>query len=208
MKNAIVCHNKKDGGLLKFPAIAKKNYEALNADPQYANIVQIVFEQLLKTLDPVRRAEIVHELVDHFNKPIFENETVQKMSPCRQGCAHCCHNEVSVTEDEIDLIITHTELKIDLTMLEKQKEKFSELSYEDRGCIFLDEDESCTIYPLRPSVCRTNAVIGNPEQCIDGTNLRLVNTYQSDMVIYSHFLCSKKSGHLAEVLFDKLAQKE
>jgi len=193
---------------VKFPAIAKKNYEALNGDPQYANIVQIVFEQLLKTSDPVRRAEIVHELVDHFNKPIFENETVQKMSPCRQGCAHCCHNEVSVTEDEIDLIIQKVDLKIDVAKLEKQKENLSMLSYDERGCVFLDKDESCTIYPHRPSVCRTNAVIGDPEQCIEGTNLRLVNTFQSDMVIYAHFLFSKKSGNLAEVLFDKLAQQE
>lgn len=193
---------------MKFPAIAKKNYEALSADPQYANIVQIVFEQLLKTSDPVRRAEIVHELVDHFNKPVFENETVQKMSPCRQGCAHCCHNEVSVTEDEIDLILQKVGVKIDLAKLEKHKENFSNLSYGERGCIFLDKDESCTIYPFRPSVCRTNAVIGNSDQCIEGTNLRLVNTFQSDMVIYAHFLFSKKSGNLSEVLFDKLAQQE
>src|SRR5690606_37105821 len=166
------------------------------------------FEQLLKTSDPVRRAEIVHELVDHFNKPVFENETVQKMSPCRQGCAHCCHNEVSVTEDEINLILQKVGVKIDLAKLEKKKENFTNLSYEERGCVFLDKDDSCIIYSFRPSVCRTNAVIGNSDQCIEGTNLRLVNTFQSDMVIYAHFLFSKKSGNLSEVLFDKLAQQE
>lgn len=92
-------------GSMKFPAIAKKNYEALNKDPQYANIVQIVFEQLLAVPDSARRAEVVHELVDHFNRSVFENDLVKGMSPCKQGCSHCCHNEVSVTEDEIDLIL-------------------------------------------------------------------------------------------------------
>lgn len=191
---------------MKFPAIAKKNYEALQSDPAYANIVQLVFEQLLKTPDSVRRAEIVHELVDHFNKEVFDNELVQKMSPCKLGCAHCCHNGVSVTEDEIDLILQKTNLQIDQSLLKKQKEKFSELSYAERRCVFLDKNNSCSIYLHRPSVCRTNAVIGDSHQCIDSNNLRLINTYQADMVIYAHFLFSQKSGSLSEVLFEKLAE--
>ncbi|MFA7613602.1 MAG: YkgJ family cysteine cluster protein [Candidatus Caldatribacteriota bacterium] len=203
-----MCHNKYSGGVIKFPAIAKKSFDALKENAHYTNIVQLVFEQLLKTSDPVRRAEIVHELVDHFIVSAFSNELVQKMSPCKKGCAHCCHNEVSVTEDEIDLIIQKANPIIDKDLLKKQKENFSKLSYEERKCVFLDENNSCSIYPHRPSVCRTNAVIGEPEQCIESTNLRLVNTFEADMAIYSHFLFSKKSGLLSEVLFDKLAEEE
>lgn len=203
-----LCHNKINGGLLKFPAIAKKNYEALKENAHYNTIVQLVLEQLLKTSEPARRAQIVHELVDHFNTSVFQNEVVQQMSPCRQGCAFCCHNEVSVTEDEIELIVKNHHHKIDLEHLRKQKENYSELPFNDRKCVFLDENNSCSIYADRPSVCRTNAVIGDPQQCIESKNLRLVNTFESDMAIYAHFLFSKKSGILPELLFDKLAEQK
>lgn len=191
---------------MKIPAIAKRSYDSLRNQAHYKNIVDLVLEQLLKTIDSVRRAEIVHELVDHFNSSVFKQEVVQQMSPCKQGCAHCCHNEVSVTEDEIDLIIKKVNPKLDLELLKKQKENFYDLPFEQRGCVFLDANKSCSIYPHRPSVCRTNAVIGAPEQCIESNNLRLVNTFEADMVIYSHFMSSKKNGRLPELLYDKLAE--
>lgn len=56
--------------------------------------------------------------------------------------------------------------------------------------------------------CRTNAVIGNPEQCIESTNLRLVNTFEADMAIYAHFLFSKNNGLLPELLFERVAEVE
>lgn len=192
---------------MKIPAIAKRSYDTLREKAHFKNIVDLVLEQLLKTIDSVRRAEIVHELVDHFNASVFNHDIVQQMSPCKQGCAYCCHYEVSVTEDEIDLIIQKVNPKVDLALLKKQKENFANLPFNERGCVFLDANNSCSIYPHRPSVCRTNAVIGTPEQCIDSKNLRLVNTHEADMVIYSHFLSSKKNGRLPELLYDKLAEQ-
>lgn len=51
-------------------------------------------------------------------------------------------------------------------------------------------------------------MIGNPEQCIESTNLRLVNTFEADMAIYAHFLFSKNNGLLPELLFERVAEVE
>ena len=83
---------------------------------------------------------------------------------------------------------------------------FYKLAYENRRCIFLGTDDSCQVYSDRPSVCRTNAVLGEASQCSpqnDGgevQTIRLVKTEQADMAIIGSFLMSKESGTLPHMV--------
>ena len=37
--------------------------------------------------------------------------------------------------------------------------------HQDRKCVFLNDQNECTIYDDRPSVCRTNTVLSDPAAC-------------------------------------------
>jgi len=86
---------------------------------------------------------------------------------CRDGCAHCCIVNVSVLQPEADSIAEHlfekrsAEELLDLyqgiSRLEKETYYLDE---EERimarqPCAFLDGSGSCSIYPVRPLLCRS-----------------------------------------------------
>lgn len=203
---------------MNFPAIAKQTYESLKNQDAFSSISQFIIVHLRKIASPLERARFVHNVVDDYNVSVFSHPLVQKLSPCKAGCSACCHTQVSITEDEADLLISriHEGLKIDFSALQNQmragndSDEFYKLSYEDRKCIFLGTDKTCQVYSDRPSVCRTNAVLGESSQCSTkegiGANqeLRLVKTSQADMAMMGSFLISKESGTLAQMIGQKL----
>ena len=86
---------------------------------------------------------------------------------CAAGCAHCCIVNVSVLQPEADCIAEHlfenrsAEELLDLyqgiSNLEKETYYLDE---EERimarqPCAFLDNSGSCSIYPVRPLLCRS-----------------------------------------------------
>jgi len=193
---------------MNIPAISKQSYDSLCADKEHMEIVLKLIDQLASITNSVNRVRLVHEVVDEYSREIFELPIVQNMSPCKQGCSACCHTQVSVTQDEAELLITHIEkgLKIDFDRLDAQavarnfSEEFYKLSFEQRACVFLDSNGSCSVYEDRPSVCRTNAVIGDSSQCDTSKGLprsqRLVRTSKADMAIYAHYKTSSSNGAL------------
>lgn len=199
---------------MNFPAIAKQTYEALKGQIAFSSITQFVMVHLKKIASPLERARFVHNVVDDYNRAVFSHPIVQQLSPCKAGCSGCCHTQVSLTEDEAHLLALRVNdgLKIDYSALQIQmqagnsSEEFYKLSYEERRCLFLSAEDTCRAYNDRPSVCRTNAVLGEASQCstkegvAENQELRLVKTSQADMAIMGAFLTSKKSGTIAQML--------
>jgi Fe-S-cluster containining protein len=196
---------------MNVPAVAQKTFDELKKEAKFLGLVQLVLKKLNKLHLPVKRAEYVHRMVDDLSGKIFQQPLVQQLSPCKQGCTACCHTQVSVTEDEAELLAEkiHAGVDINLQHLMNQvnakndSPTFFSLSYEERKCVFLDEEGSCKVYADRPSVCRTNAVIGDSSQCdtSEGTKpTRLVKTHEADLVIYASFLHSKINGSLPYML--------
>lgn len=199
---------------MNFPAIAKQTYEKLRSQPAFSNITQFVIDHLKRISSPLERARFVHHVVDDYNREVFAHPLVQEFLPCKVGCSACCHTQVGITEDEAQLLVGRINdgLKIDYNLLQNQikagnnSEGFYQLSYKERKCIFLGEDNSCQVYNDRPSVCRTNAVLGEASQCStqDGNvgpkALRLLKTEQADMAIMGSFLMSKENGTLAYMI--------
>ncbi len=204
---------------MNVPAIAKKSFDLLREKPEFMSIVQGVLSILNKLNQSNKRAKFIHQMVDEFNHEVFSHPIVKEMSPCKSGCSACCHTQVSVTEDEANILLDRISggVVIDEDLLRRQMvaenstDKFYRLNYLDRRCVFLDDAGACKVYEDRPSVCRTNAVLGSAEQCDTSKNVqstRLVLTHKSDMVIYASFLFSKNSGSLPFMLGKRLLEEK
>jgi Fe-S-cluster containining protein len=203
---------------MNVPAIAKQTFESLKNKVEFLSISQFVVEHLNKISSALERARFVHNVVDDYNKSVFSHPVITKFSPCKIGCSGCCHTQVSVTEDEAELLASHISagLKIDFQALQKQMQtendfgEFFKLSYEERRCVFLGANDACQVYKDRPSVCRTNAVLGDAEQCSTKENsnqqeaLRLIKTDQADMAIFASFAATASSGTLHSMVGKQL----
>ncbi|RPJ67707.1 MAG: YkgJ family cysteine cluster protein [Alphaproteobacteria bacterium] len=203
---------------MNFPAIAKKTYESLKGQIAFASISQFVIDHLKKMSSPLERANFVHNVVDDYNREVLAHPIVFNLSPCKEGCSGCCHTQVSVTEDEAELLISRIakDVKINYAALAIQAQagndadEFYKLSFEERKCVFLGSNNTCQVYNDRPSVCRTNTVLGEASQCsteddkIEKQVIRLVRTPKADMAIMGSFLTSKDSGALANMLSARL----
>lgn len=200
---------------MNVPAIAKKTFEELRNNAEYISIVHVVLDHLKSLLTSQKRAQYIHSLVDEYNHEVFNHPLVKQYSPCKKGCTACCHTQVSVTDDEADLLVLRIKegLTVDLERLNKQYEaknnsdQFYKIKYEDRKCVFLDEEGSCRVYEDRPSVCRTNAVIGDRSQCDTSQSVgptRLIRTPKADMAIYASFLFARSSGTLSQLIGKRL----
>lgn len=203
---------------MKVPEIAKKSFDELSKNPNYMGIVQHILQKIKKIPSAIKRAKFIHNSINQYNESVFSNPIVKELSPCKSGCTACCHTQISITQDEAELLAQkiHEGLDVNLDLLRIQAQvgdnsiEFYKLGYEDRRCIFLDEVGFCKVYSDRPSVCRTNAVLGEPDQCdtsVELKPLRLVKTPESDMVIFAAYLHAKDCGSLPsmvnKILLDK-----
>jgi Fe-S-cluster containining protein len=205
---------------MNVPAIAKNTFEALRNQPEFLKITQTMMTHLNKIKSSLERARFVHNVVDEYNKEVFSHPLLKTMMPCKAGCSGCCHTQVSVTEDEAELLAHNIAngVEIDFEKLAKQAVagndagEFFKMPYKERGCVFLDATGACKVYKDRPSVCRTNAVMGDATQCdTSGKNtigaLRLVKTEKADMAIVGSFAVATESGTLPVMLSKVLKEK-
>ncbi len=200
---------------MNVPAVAQKTFIELKNRVEAMELIQFVLKKLNKNHDPVKRARYVHRLIDELNEHIFNDESIKALSPCTSGCSACCHTQVSITSDEADLLASriHEGIEINLDSLHVQMaaknstSAWNALSFKERQCVFLNSKWECSVYEDRPSVCRTNAVIGNPSQC-DTTNgvqpQRLIKTPEADLAIYASYLHAPDGGTLPYMLAKSL----
>jgi Fe-S-cluster containining protein len=95
---------------------------------------------------------------------------------CSAGCAHCCHQSVGVTGVEALTIVRHlkatrsadelAELAVSVRVM---RERTRGMTYKERHspdlpCVLLGEGGQCTIYAVRPLVCRAVNSL-NADEC-------------------------------------------
>ena len=114
-------------------------------------------------------------------------------SACRAGCSACCYQMISVHTWEEELIARYikgtmhakTKAKVRRQMVEwwrylksalrsstrenpislaESKQLTMRMIYDRVMCPFL-VDEHCSIYPVRPAMCRAHVVPSEPERC-------------------------------------------
>jgi len=108
--------------------------------------MEITKEMLSESMDLVKS----HNLISDLNK-------VYKTIPsgkCK-ACAKCCHESVHAFYIEFlniyDYVVKNDML--DMVMDRVENHYFNEL-IKHQACPFLNKDNSCMIYPVRPYVCR------------------------------------------------------
>jgi len=203
---------------MNVPAIAKKSFDELKALPEFKAIYDFVCSNLSLIPDSLTRAKVIHAIVEEFNKETFAHPLVAQLYPCKIGCTDCCHTQVSITNEEADLLISKIQegIEIDEARLKIQMEAkndsaaYFKMKFEDRKCLFLDDDGKCKVYEDRPAVCRTNAVLGEPSQCNTKESIqktRLVKTPKSDIAIYAFFEKAESAGTLPYMIGTRLIKK-
>lgn len=205
---------------MNVPAIAKSTFELLKNQPEFLKITETMILHLNKIKNTLERARFLHNVIDEYNTKVFSHPILKELMPCKSGCSGCCHTQVSVTEDEAELLAHNilNGIEIDYKSLEEQAKvgndasAFYAIPYNHRRCVFLDDQGACKVYKDRPSVCRTNAVVGDAAQCdtsvnVEGGALRLVKTQESDMAIVAAFAVARSSGTLPLMLSKVLKDK-
>lgn len=88
---------------------------------------------------------------------------------CKKGCAYCCHINVEMTLAEAIVIVSYCRLHgipIDEAILKLQDVSLDERMYlKEKACVFLDADNTCKIYAVRPFSCRRYFVVSDTEKC-------------------------------------------
>ena len=205
---------------MNVPVIAKSTFELLKSQPEFLKITETMILHLKKIKNSLERARFLHNVVDEYNTKVFSHPLLKELMPCRAGCSGCCHTQVSVTEDEAELLADNilNGVEIDFKALDSQasvgneSSAFFAIAFNERRCVFLDEKGSCKVYKDRPSVCRTNAVVGDAAQCDTSqgdkvSSIRLVKTHEADMAIIGAFALAETSGTLPVMLAKVLKSK-
>ncbi|HNX58249.1 MAG TPA: SEC-C metal-binding domain-containing protein [Spirochaetota bacterium] len=136
----------------------------------------------------VDRSRHFHEIIDEMIERQMRLDIDEGFAPafCHKGCSRCCYQPVACTDDEARLIsefCLDRGIAIDYDRILRQSSHIifdnddnftGETTWDDqpasdRGCVFLDEkDGSCTIWEVRPFVCRVHLAAETDTYC--GTN--------------------------------------
>ncbi len=205
---------------MNLPAIAANTLQQFRNHPVYKFIFDSNLANLKQIYSPIARAKHVHKEIEKHLAENLSDPIVAKHVSCKQGCTACCHTQVSVSHDEAFLLfnlIKSKKVKVDIDKLALQSQSgnnasdWYKLDYKDRGCIFLDQQGSCTVYKDRPGVCRTNYSVSDPSLCSteDGVEKphRLLNTHPANMVLNAGYFAAKGGGALPKMLWELLCKK-
>ena len=105
---------------------------------------------------------------------------------CSKGCAHCCRQEILVPRAEAEAIVDWLQSSWSAEQLDGLKHRLrawlvwhhgeftrrvsagedrQTVAFEDGpGCLVLHEN-ACSIYPVRPTMCRMHYVTSSPDAC-------------------------------------------
>lgn len=204
---------------MNLPVIAARTLQNFRAHPVLGKVYQNARRHLGRLFSPVARAKWTHQQIDREISLLFKDPIVAKHSSCKKGCSACCHSQVSVSGDEAEMLalkIIRGEVDIDLEKLARQEEasknvsEWYQIPYNDRKCVFLNEQGECSVYHDRPGVCRTNYTVSPAEFCSteDGIEKpqRLLNTQAADMYLAAAFQISKSGGALPHMLWHALVR--
>lgn len=139
----------------------------LNANEQsrvkqmVSQIEDRISQEIKKANNPEQAIALVSFLHTNIDKVTHLSNISGPKSECHADCSHCCHVRVEVTDVEALDIVSHlVKLPTDKRLALQKKLQANAVarnsSTEPKNklpCAFLDSG-LCSIYPIRPSVCR------------------------------------------------------
>ncbi|TNF27010.1 MAG: YkgJ family cysteine cluster protein [Deltaproteobacteria bacterium] len=142
------------------PHVVRQAQIAARADDELKEQLKFNLRKISEFSSEIERIQWVRNEVDRF----LEESTSE--SKCLKGCHFCCFHPIALSTIEMK-DIQKERVDPEFQRLKKQKEHFenqTDISYEDRACIYLKEGE-CSVYDKRPLICRLTHVSSNPEDC-------------------------------------------
>lgn len=118
-------------------------------------------------------AAALHDMVDTAveSQRIARAFTAPRVQ-CRAGCSACCRQNVTVTRPEALLLLEAARdagVAVDWQRVARQAQhpgpRWRELEPADRACVFLGDDERCSVYEHRPAMCRKLQAVSPPALC-------------------------------------------
>jgi Fe-S-cluster containining protein len=164
------------------------------------------------------RTRLVHELVDNTIETLVKRDKRFGYPPpfCHKGCCNCCHELVYCTAEEAESIQDYCrehDLEIDHEKLQRQLDHvefdqsldhtgvttWNNQKREDQSCVFLHQlDKCCSIWPVRPLVCRVHLAEGTDQYCaphngVENPHSRGINYIELSYILSVVFTFHKDS---------------
>ena len=163
---------------------------------QEPKVILKKYKKLLLQLDNDRserfsKVKKIYKFIDNHNDEMFKKDTV-----CTKGCAYCCYMNVDVTEVEASYIVEYTKRPLNGNI---NNSVYADIAkHSGIPCPFLDiHNSSCSIYDVRPSVCRMYHVFENSDKCKTGEGQKEVNIVSSSLIhpLFIDYLANRLSNN-------------
>jgi len=126
--------------------------------------------------------KIVKKLAEKKNKKVLKqvgdiNDQVFREMSC-MDCANCCKSiPPQLLKSDVKRISKHLglskqEFEYQYTVLDDDGDRV----FNQSPCVFLQDDNACSIYEVRPEACREYPHTGNQRQFKDGLSWHAINT--------------------------------
>lgn len=153
-----------------------------------------------------------HDAIDRCMRQLLATDEKAPEVKCRRGCTACCHMPVSVSRCEAELLAAvvvdeHRSIDRDRLRLQASSPIYQGLSREDRACVFLSWDGSCSVYEHRPGACRKLLVVTDPDLCdtVKHPGGRVGGLVSAEAeVVWTVLMTRDRPGTLPQLLLEEL----
>lgn len=167
----------------------------------------LFLDYLLEKVSPVMNVDVgtailgtvtsaIHDYIHQPNRPPIA---------CTEGCNHCCRYMVAVSSAEAIAIYRAIITSWPLSTIEDLKNKIAnrvllttgmnEKEYwdttHDVGCIFLNENGGCKIYPIRPRAC-SSLLVADVNPCRERSGMISQHSIPKNMGVIGYIALSKE----------------
>ena len=179
-----------------------KHYDELEYDVPAADKVEAKIENEFKPLKgkPLDLYKRFIELTDELIK------AYEKYVPCKKGCGKCCLIPVQIADIERNLIKSFLNKTNNINNYNcfnepKKPEAVDGLpggKYVGIKCPFLNKDDECSIYPVRPYMCRRYIVFNDDNSLCDdyGSKDIVIGAHIYSEIVYHeivNYYCAKNN---------------
>lgn len=125
----------------------------------------------------------LHDQMEELNRAVGTNPSSQcgKRNPCNG----CCHKNVKIFRDEAKLLLPY--LPKDVTagdLIRVTTRDDTDRAKQNRPCLFLGKDGKCSVYDIRPAICRAYFVSSDPKHCHKFSERGKINDRLNQGIMY------------------------
>lgn len=194
----------------KFLMSAGNVYAKISTEERVLFVDRVIeeFEDIVRQISPLKELpaeERLREMFEALDTLVAEYKHPE--TKCRKGCSACCYQRVAISEVEAEVLSKRIS-KEDIPALKKQAQAAhnsevvynKQLTRDEARCVFLKNGE-CSVYDVRPMMCRTYHAVSDPALCdiYDNPNSAVAVPHHQvvELVVSAIFYLSGKEGDMA-----------